>query len=369
MISNDGQMKLLDFGAAREFAESGNKSLSIMLKPGYAPEEQYRSRGVQGPWTDIYALCATMYKCITGVTPDESSERMRSDAVQPPSQLGISIDPAQEAAMMKGMTVLQEDRWQSVGELYGALYQAQAVPVVAPQPVSVAPPMPAPTTKPAAVVADIVTPKSSAGNKKKFILGGIVTAVIAVMVIVVAAMNGNGGGSIYVPTPHDEGSLSTNSTPSPIDSSPSPNVITAPSPLPQTAHYTRTITLGQFICENTDNRSQQKGWCTKGVEIDDGSVTSPWSAKDFTSSRYLILEFGKEPAGNIDFVWKGDTNDWGWTQTSGLTPQGDKIVIDLHTINGYYQYMRSSELLIYLCYYSDSWDDLPVKDAYFANAQ
>jgi serine/threonine protein kinase len=125
MISKDGYVKLLDFGAAREFAESGNRSLSIMLKPGFAPEEQYRSRGVQGPWTDIYALCATIYKAITGVTPDESSERMRRDEVKRPSELGVAIPSALEVVLMKGMAVLQEDRWQSVDELMAALNDAQ----------------------------------------------------------------------------------------------------------------------------------------------------------------------------------------------------------------------------------------------------
>jgi serine/threonine protein kinase len=134
MISKTG-MKLLDFGAAREYGNSGSKSLSIMLKPGYAPEEQYRSKGVQGPWTDVYALCATMYRCITGIAPDEPMQRILKDEVVLPSALGVSISRTQEAALMKGIAVLQEDRFKSMRELYAALYdETQKPPLTEPQP-------------------------------------------------------------------------------------------------------------------------------------------------------------------------------------------------------------------------------------------
>ena len=123
MLTEDNKVKLLDFGAARNVSSSGyaDKSLSVMLKPGYAPEEQYRSRGQQGPWTDIYALCATMYKCITGITPDDAAQRMFEDEVKAPSDLGIEIAPNVEAAILKGMSVHQKDRYQTIDDLIAAL--------------------------------------------------------------------------------------------------------------------------------------------------------------------------------------------------------------------------------------------------------
>lgn len=124
MLTKDGSVKLLDFGAAREISASGEKSNTVNIKTGFAPEEQYRTHGVQGPWTDIYALSATIYKCVTGITPDESLERIREDRLLPPSALGVSISPAQEAALMKGLAVLQKNRFQSLEEFSAALRSA-----------------------------------------------------------------------------------------------------------------------------------------------------------------------------------------------------------------------------------------------------
>ena len=122
MLTKDGTVKLLDFGAAREISPDGEKSNTVNIKTGYAPEEQYRTHGSQGPWTDVYALCATIYKCLTGITPEESLERLRNDTVVPPSRLGIAIPPIQEAALMRGMAVMGQERFRSVEALHRALY-------------------------------------------------------------------------------------------------------------------------------------------------------------------------------------------------------------------------------------------------------
>lgn len=121
MMLPDGSLKLMDFGAARIMNYSDQRSMSVMLKAGYAPVEQYRSRGQQGPWTDIYALCATIYKCITGKTPEDALERAFEDELKWPSELGFSISVRQEAALKKGMAVHQQDRFQSISELKAAL--------------------------------------------------------------------------------------------------------------------------------------------------------------------------------------------------------------------------------------------------------
>ncbi|MCI8550768.1 MAG: DUF5050 domain-containing protein [Lachnospiraceae bacterium] len=122
IITKKGQVKLLDFGAAREISPSGEKSLSVLLKPGYAPEEQYRTHGEQGPWTDVYGLCATIYRCMTGNAPEEPLERVRWDRLKAPSACGAQTTEKQDAVLMKGLALYAENRYQTVSELEMALY-------------------------------------------------------------------------------------------------------------------------------------------------------------------------------------------------------------------------------------------------------
>lgn len=120
MILNNRTVKLLDFGAARNVSGADEKSLSVLLKPGFAPEEQYRSKGNQGSWTDVYALSATLYKMVTGVTPDDAMNRLFSDEVVSPSELNEQITPEQSAVILKGMSIYQKDRYQTIEELQQA---------------------------------------------------------------------------------------------------------------------------------------------------------------------------------------------------------------------------------------------------------
>ena len=121
MLEKDGSVKLLDFGAARDQSLQGENSLSVMLKPGYAPVEQYRSHGKQGPWTDVYAMCATIYRMLTGKVPPASTDRAFDDKLEPPSKLGVKISSQQETALLRGLAVNSEERIRSMGELLQCL--------------------------------------------------------------------------------------------------------------------------------------------------------------------------------------------------------------------------------------------------------
>lgn len=119
----DGTLKLLDFGSAR--SEEAGKTMAVMVKRGFAPVEQYRLHGQQGACTDVYAMAATIYYCLTATLPPEATERLvggDSARLKRPTDLGVALTPEQEDALLWGLEVFPQARPQSMGEFARRLF-------------------------------------------------------------------------------------------------------------------------------------------------------------------------------------------------------------------------------------------------------
>lgn len=135
MMLPQGGAKLLDFGAVRDVGAASvdkglTKSTEAILKQGYAPIEQYQKRGSLGPWTDVYALCATMYYCMTGQVPPDAPERLLGDEDLNWRGLIPELTPVQKAALEHGMELRAEKRTSSMEVLHEELFRKEDAPPI-----------------------------------------------------------------------------------------------------------------------------------------------------------------------------------------------------------------------------------------------
>ena len=133
MLCTDGKVKLIDFGAARQIMEESASNLTVVLKPGYTPMEQYTKKGQQGAWTDIYSLGVSLYYARTGILLDDPYERLDNDREFEENRHGINKDLW---AILKKCTMISaSDRYASAIELKKALASVSAP--LRPEPISV----------------------------------------------------------------------------------------------------------------------------------------------------------------------------------------------------------------------------------------
>lgn len=129
LINPEGQPILIDFGSARQALEHKSQNMTAIVTPGYSPFEQYTATGKQGPWTDIYALAAVMYRCITGNIPPDVLGRMAPDApaLMTAEQTKCPCSRAFMKAIDWGLQVQISARPSSIAQWRESLYQDSAV--------------------------------------------------------------------------------------------------------------------------------------------------------------------------------------------------------------------------------------------------
>lgn len=239
-ITKDGRSKLLDFGAARS-ALDGNKSMSVILKHGFAPPEQYTSHGNQGPWTDIYAMGATLYKCVTGLPVPDAITRLNGDTLQAPSSLGILLAAGAEAALIKALSPQAELRFSNMAAFMAALTGSAAEAGKTTAARSAVWTLPTKTTgaheRTVAGSGTPAVPNGKAPSNKKLVLIAASVLVVALAVILpLTLLGGNKGDPIaaaYTTQPGGNspgGSTGAAATLPPIAATPAP-VATAKSEL------------------------------------------------------------------------------------------------------------------------------------------
>lgn len=121
-ISSGSEIRILltDFGAAK-LADTKEDVIDIILKPGYSPTEQYEGNKNIGTWTDIYSLGATLYVMLTGVKPDEATNRQIEDKVKDADSLEAAIPENLNNAIMKAMAVERHMRFKNVSDFVAAI--------------------------------------------------------------------------------------------------------------------------------------------------------------------------------------------------------------------------------------------------------
>ncbi len=125
--------KLIDFGAAKFLTTSHSKSLTVLIKQGYSPEEQYQTHSNQGKHTDVYSAAAVMYRMVTGEVPPDALERRASleskkkDLLDPPGKYNPDLTKNVEVALLNAMNVRIEDRTETAPKFIRELVSAEPV--------------------------------------------------------------------------------------------------------------------------------------------------------------------------------------------------------------------------------------------------
>ena len=120
IVGTDNKLHLIDFGSVSVENPNESKTMTVILKAGFAPPEQYLNDGKIGAWTDVYSVSATIYNALTGITPPDSIRRMQKDDLKP-LPYNLKMNENQRFAVMKAMSLNYSERFKSTIELFEAL--------------------------------------------------------------------------------------------------------------------------------------------------------------------------------------------------------------------------------------------------------
>ncbi len=339
-IKSDGTPVLLDFGAARQDLSSHSRSVTSLATPGYAAVEQYATRGRLGPWTDIYGLGATLYRCVTGVKPQGALDRQLEDELEPAAKLAKDH---YSAAFLKAidwsLAVRSEQRPQSIKQWREKLLAsapAQSMPVTGIAGTAAGPGIH--TGMPAGVTA-------TAPNKKpqKFLLFAL-AAIVSIFVL--AKIFSHTGSDVIESEPISEIAAAE----APPDEAPVPELILpdAPVPAPEAA-----VPAGkQNVTDFMYGEALYTGQIVDGVPEGKGEIR--WSNGLVDKGRFSAGQLNGKgtrtwPGGNkhVGNFLNGDCSGFGTT----YYPQGSRfeaIWVDCGTGEGTY-YDKNGEAFPRTC--------------------
>ena len=129
MLTPDGRVRILDLGAAKDLAINGGVSSALVVKGGFSPLEQYAQQGGSGPWTDVYAMAATMYHSLTGVIPPTAPDRMQGESVNWALLSNNGVPKHIISALQNAMALKAGERTQSMAEFLRQCQSETAVVV------------------------------------------------------------------------------------------------------------------------------------------------------------------------------------------------------------------------------------------------
>lgn len=126
-LTGEKEVKIFDFGAAKFEGTESERTEVVVVKAGYTPPEQYRSKNEQGYFMDVYAAGAVFYEMLTGEKPMDAPDRAAADELKKPSEYGIQIGENTERVILKALALRPEQRFQTAEEFKNAIVRQKKV--------------------------------------------------------------------------------------------------------------------------------------------------------------------------------------------------------------------------------------------------